>query len=99
MQELILRLLGFENVQFYPVTKKDLRARTVCQNSTDPAQAGKAVLGNDGNIHAQNGDEFIGYTPFMTSVGYDKVSKSILTNDEETKQILQYETCCKKEVW
>lgn len=56
-------------------------------------------MGNDGNIHAQNEDEFIGYAPFMTSVGYDKVSKSILTNDEETKQILQHETCCKKEGW
>lgn len=73
--------LGFDDAQFYPVTREDLRARMVDLNPNDPEALGKAVLGGSGEMNKITKGDFGGHGLFMTAQGYIKILRSLLAND------------------
>lgn len=81
MQRRILDPLDINSVQFYPVTREDLRARLVDLNPMDPDALGRAVLGGGGDHYKRNRGDFGGHGLFMPGADYVKVLRSLLAND------------------
>ncbi|MCJ1408377.1 hypothetical protein MMC19_002452 [Ptychographa xylographoides] len=81
MQQRIFTPLGFDDAQFCPVTREDLRARLVDLNPQDPDALGRAVLGGGGDMNLRAGGGFGGHGLFMSGASYVKVLRSLLAND------------------
>lgn len=81
MQRRLFDPLGINDVQFYPVTREDLRERLVDLNPDDPDAIGRAVLGGGGEQNPRGRGEFGGHGLFMSGADYVKVLRSLLAND------------------
>ncbi len=81
MQERIFSVLGFDDAEFYPVTRPELRKRLVDLNPDDPDAIGRAVLAGGGDHNKRLKGHFGGHGLFMTATGYLKVLRSLLVND------------------
>ena len=83
MQQRIFDPLGITDAQFFPVTRKDLRARLVDYNPQDPDALGRAVLGGNADMNKRIEGHFGGHSLFMPGTGYVKVLHSLLANDQK----------------
>ncbi len=81
MQQRICDPLDIADAQFYPVTRKDLRARLVDLNPQDPDALGRAVLGDAAVMNKRTRGDFGGHGLFMSGADYVKVLRSLLAND------------------
>jgi CubicO group peptidase (beta-lactamase class C family) len=82
MQQRMFDPLGFDDAQFYPVTREGLRSRLVDLNPDDPGALGLAVVGGgatSGNSSTRG--DFGGHGLFMSGPSYVKVLRSLLAND------------------
>ncbi|KAJ5682698.1 beta-lactamase [Penicillium macrosclerotiorum] len=83
MQLHIFDPLGIKDVQFFPVTREDLRARLVNLTPEDPDALGRAVLGGGGDMNTRTRGDFGGHGLFMPGDDFIKILCSLLANDEK----------------
>lgn len=81
MHERIFGPLGFDDAEFYPVTREDLRTRLVDLNPSDPEATGLAVLGGSAEMNRITKGDFGGHGLFTTIEAYSKIVHSLLAND------------------